>query len=266
MPIKDSELINESYHKRPGTFWAWLFVFMLLMSALIGIRFWLQHEWKKEVESTPFTRVTNREMSIFLWHNPEFMRAHVGQKNGYLPAFQYISKVSVEPLLADEWVAAPPPVLFLYHTWKRQIGEIWIARSIVPQEFEEFLSYAEEWQPEFWKKAPASYVDLIKKLHSLSGNIAGELPLEVKLAFQGWKNYMKERSFIQALAVSGGELNRFLERYPSFRRPYWKNIVGENYLRHAWGEEEIVPQMEMAGFLKSSLYNNKKREEAGYDG
>lgn len=236
---------------------------MLLMGSIVGVRFWIQNEWKKEVGSTSFTRVTNREISIFLWHNPEFMRAHVGQKNGYLPAFQYISKVSVEPLLADDWVAAPPRILFLYHTWKRQIGELWIPRPILPAEFREFLYYAEEWQPEFWKAAPVSYVKFVENLDSFSGDIANKLPIEVKLAFQGWNNYMKEGKFIRALTVLGGELNRFLERYPHFRRSYWKNIVGDDYLRHTWGKEEVVPEMEMAGFLKSSLYNDKKREEGG---
>ena len=117
--LNENKFIAEQYSKNPSPFWIWLGVI-----AAFGLLIWVGQNWyyqwiEKRLVENPFLQVTNREMSLFLWQNPEHMRVNVKQKTGYLSAFQYTDKLTVEPLLADNYVEAPPELLFLYHTWHR---------------------------------------------------------------------------------------------------------------------------------------------------
>ena len=132
---------------------------------------------------------------------------------------------------------------------------------IPPAEFQEFLSYCEEWQPANWPKAPEGYVGLgggveeypREDLQVLS---RAALPVVVRQAFQGWKNYMKEGSAINAQNPSFGEMSGFLERYPNYARNFWRNIYPEylkSYVDGAvkegvplWGMDELEPFLKVA--------------------
>ena len=154
MVIKDDELIREEYSKNPKRFWGWLLFLFLVILLIFALQWGLKRTLEGRVCKSPFFRVTNREMSVFLWQNPELLRVHQKKKMGYLPGFQYLDKVSLEPELDKAWVVAPPEVLFAYHTWARLLGEVWIATPILVSDFKNFLNYAEEWKIENWKEAP----------------------------------------------------------------------------------------------------------------
>lgn len=251
MDIKDDELIQESYGKNPKPFWIWFGVLALFILGFLGIQWGLKEALEEKICESPFSRVTNREMSVFVWQNPEFMRANQKRKQGYMPAFQYLGKVSLEPELADSWVVAPPEVLFAYHTWNRILGGVWIPTPIEASEFREFLEYAEEWQPQNWDDAPRDYLEA---LQIKEGDIADRLPREVRLAFQGWQDFFKNGAAIQAVSPTYEELKAFLTKYPQYERSLWKNIVGDEYLK---GEGSgFVPQDHLKGFLKAAFFHS----------
>ncbi len=259
MGIKDNKLINESLGKNPKPFFIWLGVLLAVLACILGLQYGLKKYLEEKVCESPFNRVTNRQFSVFLWQNPRYMRANAQIKSGYLPAFQYLSKVSLEPELADDFVQAPPKVLFRYHTWERQVGDIYFPRRIDPGLFADFLDYAEEWTPKYWEKAPEGYVRMVKNLPNLSAEDLQKLPLEVKQSFEGWLNYFKEGEKIESVSPTYGEMEAFLKKYPHFARNYWKNVVSDDYLKsYASGQNDpndVIPSDEVAGFLKAAFYN-----------
>lgn len=243
--LQEKDFIQERYGKDPYPFWLWLFILAVFTTTLWFFEGWLSQEVRADYKHNPFLQVSNRHLSLFLWQFPEKMRINAAQKSTYLPAFQYEEKVSLFPDQADDWASAPPELLFLYHTWKRQIGAIWFPRPILKQEFIEFINYAEEWKPEFWPEAPSSYVAFYQKLPSAPAdqNVAEQLPLPVKQAFQGWKNFFKEGEAINRLKVDPTELEGFLKKYPSYARNYWQNLYS-GYITKSYPP-----------FLKTALYN-----------
>ena len=90
----------------------------------------------------------------------------------------------------------PPETLFLYHTWDRLLGAICFRRPISAEEFAAFLKDAEEWHPKNWADAPAAYAALVES--DFTDDLQDRLPLQVRQAFVGWRNYFKE----------GEEINR----------------------------------------------------------
>lgn len=255
--LKDEDLIQEKFSRNPRPFFTWLIILVILFLAIIGIQWGLKELLQEKLCESPFHRVTNREFSLFLWQNPEFMRAHVKKKSGYLPDFQYLNKVSVEPTHGDDFVSAPPKILFLYHTWNRQIGDLYIPRPISPKEFGEFLEYAEEWKPKYWDDAPKDYVKLVNHLSTATGDLNDRLPLQAKQAFEGWKNYTQEGEVIQDIRPTYAEMRAFIKKYPIYARNYWKNLVSLDYLKSLpdGKPEDQMPKNELAAFLKVALYN-----------
>lgn len=243
--LKEKDFIQERYGKDPYPFWFWFFVLAAFTVGLWFVEGWFNSEVRTEYRHNPFLRVTNRELSVFLWQFPEKMRVNAPQKGNYLPAFQYEEKVSLFPDQADVWASAPPELLFLYHTWKRQIGDIWFPREISKGEFIGFVNYAEEWKPEFWKEAPQEYVEFFKGINGIDGgkDVAGELPLVVRQAFQGWKNFFKEGEAIEKSRPTDGDVEMLVKAHPFFARQYWRNMY-PTYLR---GEKPP--------FLKVALFN-----------
>ena len=145
-----------------GTIWLWLVIVMAVVLVMWGGREWFQNYLQEVKEERPFLDVTNRQISLFLWENPEYMRANVSSKSSYLPGFQYMeSSVAMEPGAAEQLVQAPPEVLFRYHTWSRLVRDEATSRAIPEAEFVQFLDYAEEWRPKSWPTAPKGYRDLI---------------------------------------------------------------------------------------------------------
>jgi hypothetical protein len=266
--LPDRKLAGEAIKKNPYPAWFWLFVIGVLVMLAWGISSWYTTSMAEKRSHSPFLKVTNRQFSLFLWENPEFMRINASNKSGYLPGFQYLKKVSLEPELAEEQVVAPPEVIFRYHTWNRLLQPEFIARAIPNEEFMEFLNYASEWHPKNWPQATEDYFAFIRSLptmgatEDLSRLPLTSLPLEVREAFLGWKNYIKEGEAINNVKVTYAELRDFLLAHPNYARNYWRNIVAKkepNYLKALSlgnvSPEAEVPADQLSAFLKVALYN-----------
>jgi hypothetical protein len=270
---KDDEMISdEGIRKNPFPFWLWLFFIAIMVFVLSIVQRWYTVQVAAMKEDTPFFDVTNRQFSLFLWENPRFMRVNVSSKDAYLPGFQYLEKVTPHPELADQLVQAPPEILFHYHTWKRLIGDEISPRVITPEEFSTFLESSTEWEPQNWPEAPAGYIKLVD---SLSSTTVADLyslpmqvfPLNVRLAFIGWMNYYKEGEEINALVPTYEQLDGFLEKNPTFKRNYWRNIVHEsdpnyleNYTFNHPSEATTLVKGQMTPFLRVALFNYIKSE------
>lgn len=267
-PLPEKDFIHEPDGKYP--FWLWLFFSAIVACLLWGSLSWFQGVEAKVVKDSPFLQVTNRQMSLFLWQFPEYMRVNRPDKSVYMPGFDYQNKISIIPGFADEVVKAPPEILFMYHTWQRLIGKTYFPRPISAKEFEEFLNYAEEWKPRNWPAAPKEYADFLNgfptvtNVENLQNLTVKQLPLEVRMAFQGWKNYFKEGDAILALNPTYEQVSRFLESSSKFNRNYWRNLISHvkpKYLEAFLNQDvadkgrDIVPKDQLADFMKVALYN-----------
>lgn len=267
--LSEKDFIHEEYGRNPFPFWSWLLAvvgFSLLFSFALSKYSAVLTE---HYADSPFLQVTNRQFSLFLWQNPSFMRVNAKNKNSYLPAFQYVEKIGLNPEYAEEYVQAPPEIIFLYHTWHRLLSNEIPIGKISANEFQVFLSDAEEWQPRYWSQAPSAYIELINQLsqfaseENLNRLPAHVLPIDVRQAFTGWKNYFYEKDKINQMPVSGSDLKKFISKYPHYARNFWRNIAGESYLqkftRHS--SLELVPNDEIAPFLRAALYTWLREQE-----
>jgi len=267
-PLHEKDFIHEPDGKYP--FWLWLFLSAIAASLLWGSLSWFQGIETKVVKDSPFLQVSNRQMSLFLWQFPEYMRINRPDKSVYLPGFDYQNKVAIIPGFADETVKAPPEILFLYHTWQRLIGKTYFPRPISVKEFEEFINYAEEWKPRNWPAAPKEYADFLNEfptvanVENLQNLNVKQLPLEVRMAFQGWKNFFKEGDAILGMTPTHEQVARFLEASPKYGRNYWRNIVSdtkpkylESFFNHdaAAKGSDVIPKDQLSDFMKVALYN-----------
>lgn len=263
--LPEKDFIQEGYSKNPFPFWLWLFLLAVVIVLAWGGTRWYSGKIDFIFSNSPFLQVTNRQLSLFLWQNPEFMRVNAKQKGGYLTGFQYAENVTMELASADQYAVAPPDLLFRYHTWNRLISAELTQRSIPRDEFREFLSAAPEWMPTYWPEAPAEYNKMIKDLGSsrvedLATLPEATLPLSVRIAFQGWKNYFKEGEAIDGVKPTYAEVEKFISSHPHYARNYWRNIVDTltlHYLKNMNDREKsgVVPSNEMAPFLKVAIYN-----------
>lgn len=272
--LPEKDFISEGYSKNPLPLWLWFFLLTALIALLWGVGNWYSGKINLLTRSSPFLQVTNREMSLYLWQNPEFMRVNVKEKNGYLPAFQYTDKITVNVADADQYVVAPPELLFRYHTWNRLVSSEFTQRPIPLQEFREFLGYAQEWHPMYWTAAPQGYVRFVEGLsksteEDLSKLSEQVMPMPVRMAFQGWLNYFKEGDAINALEPSERQMYQFLENHAHYARNYWRNVVEDtfpNYLvsmvKKGTQSDEVIPKTEIAPFLRVAVFNYLKAEGA----
>lgn len=273
MSVRPPELSEKDFIRDDGPqnnlpYWLWGILFTMVVALIWGAGSWYSKKMSLEFEDNPFLQVTNREMSIFLWQFPEHMRVNVKTgKGGYLPGFQYTEKISLDPEMADDYVIAPPELLFLYHTWDRLLKPEFIARPLQLPEFKEFLLYAVEWQPKYWPKAPPSYRSFANEVLE-NENIKEDtlkktaLPKEVVQAFQGWKNYFKEGEEINQVSPTFSGMNDFLKHSPNYARNFWRNIVEDhypNYLKSLRSKKSdpkaIIPKDELAPFLRVAFFN-----------
>lgn len=265
--LQEKDFIQENYSKNPWPFWSMLAVFLCVVVLFWGIGSWYYQTMETAIEESPFLQVTNREMSVFLWQFPEYMPQHVKEKTGYLPAFDYRERLGVSIDAVDEYVQAPPGLLFLYHTWARLLQDYEMPRPISRLEFIEFLDLQPEWKPINWPKAPSGYKKMVQgikfsreeNLNKLSYDV---LPLQVRQAFQGWKNYRLEGELINLIKITYGDLKVFLKKYPHYDRNYWRNIVYAKYPRYLltysfedFKDSEEVAKGEIAPFLRVALFN-----------
>lgn len=247
--------------------WVWMFILVAFGALGWGIASQYSGYFEQNAASRPFLQVTNREISLFLWQNPEFMRVNARSKSGYLPGFEYVGKVTMTPSLADRYVAAPPEVLFRYHTWSRLLRDEYIPRPIVVREFVEFLENDEAWQPEHWPAAPKGYAAFVKGLDPVSKEDLQKqpeevFPLVVRIAFQGWKNYLYEGEQIDASRPTYKGTVEFLKKHPNYARNFWRNIVDnerQHYLKDVnlatEASPEQIPTDQLSPFFRLAYFN-----------
>lgn len=265
--LSEKKFIQDDIPKNPIPFLFWGFLLTLIIVLIWGGELWYANFRSQQLALNPFLRVTNRELSLFLWQNSSYMRPHARSKSGYLPGFQYINSVGMDLESADSYAIAPPELLFLYHTWNRLLKKEFTPRPILISEFEEFLEYLKEWNPQNWPQAPKEYIKLLRDLPKMREENLLTLPLisvpiEVQMAFQGWKNYFKEGPSINKIRPLYKEIKAFMESHPHYARNYWRNIVSKespNYLKsltnNAFDPDAIFPNDELTVFLKVALYN-----------
>lgn len=253
--LPEDKMIQEAKSSTP----AWIYLALIAVFAGLvwggGSWFWEKREQMRQANF--FAQVTNREMSLFLWQFPEYMRASVSMKVGYLDGFQYGDKIAIEPGMADKYVAAPPQVLFLYHVWNRLLGSYGSDKSIDRSEFLNFLEDCPEWKPENWAGAPKGYQEIIKSLRF------NEVPLMVRQAFTGWKNFFFDKEKINQVKPTYEQMEKLLAKFPHYARNDWRNILMKNkpdYLKSLFigkfDPKGVIPEDELAPFLKLAIYNN----------
>lgn len=276
--LSEKDFIQEQYKKNPYPLWLILFLLAAFVALVWQGKSWYAGFVNENVAESPFLQVTNRNFSLFLWENPDYMRVNAKNKANYLTGFQYMDKVSVEPEFADRYVVAPPEVIFRYHTWNRLVSREYTPRPISIPEFVEFLASAEEWDPKNWPSAPPEYVALVdgiskrnilvdfSKKDAIVTNLQtlpdATMPQVVKRAFQGWKNYYKEGDLINRVKPTFEEMDAFLDTHPHYARNFWKNIVEGAYPHYLeslssgkFEKQNDVPNQEMTPFLKVAIFN-----------
>lgn len=276
-PLSEKDFIQNGWRLTSLPFWLWIFLMAALIGVIYGTSSWYQGVINQEKKHNPFLEVTNRQFSVFLWQFPSFMRVNAPRKAGYLPGFLATSE-NFNPATAEEFVVAPPDLIFLYHTWHRLLAFDFISRPIPAPEFAEFLEQLPEWQPKNWKDAPDDYAKLIEtKKYAGIDNLGmlpeTEFPFIVKQAFIGWKNYFKEGPKINELHPTFGQVQAFLEKYPTYARPYWRNIdtvatqhiAGLDYLlgflNGKFDPDAAIPNDQLSPFLKVALFNAEQAKE-----
>lgn len=277
-PLSEKDFIQNGWSFTSFPFWLWIFLLATVVALVWGSRGWYEGFMQKFKKNDPFLEVTNREFSVFLWNFPSFMRINTSQKTGYLPGFLTTSE-NFELGTAEDFVSAPPDLIFLYHTWHRLLAPEFIARPISPKEFEDFLEQLPEWKPENWPQAPQEYSQLVDSKNYLqTENLQAlpetTLPLIIRQAFVGWKNYFMEGPQINDLKPTLGEVKTFLEKYPHYARQYWRNIAEVNKQKVAGLEylngfvsgtfipDKIIPKEQLTPFLKIALYNDAQGASA----
>lgn len=253
--LDERNFIHEGVKDDPYPLFYWFVILLVIAAASWIISGWYDRVVTKETISSPFLQVTNREFSLFLWQNPEFMRIHVSDKASYLPAFNYIESLSMKPEMADDFVVAPPEILFKYHTWQRLLADEVPVQPVLRNDFNKFLEFAQEWHPTYWKEAPKSYSTLIETLPQNEQTILN-VPIPVQQAYTGWKNFFIEGDAVNTFNPTYKLFHQLVERYPHYSRPYWQNLIPE-YM-HSKEEGQLIPQHEQPSFLKSALYNFSK--------
>jgi hypothetical protein len=265
--LQEKDFIQENYSKNPRPFWAMVAIFACVVAVCWGIGSWYYQAMETQQEESPFLQVTNRDMSVFLWQFPEYMPQHVKDKTGYLPGFEYRERIGVNIKAADDYVEAPPGLLFLYHTWSRLLKGYYIPRPISRVEFAEFLDRQPEWRPENWPDAPLAYQQMVLGIKfSRDKNIENlpidALPIIVRQSFQGWKNYRLEGELVNIIKITYSELEQFLNKFPHYKRNFWRNIVYARYpsylLTYTYEKfqgNDKVPEEEIAPFLRVAIFN-----------
>lgn len=252
--LDEKDFIQES---SPKTIWIFLALFLVIISLFWGIWRWQGDILQEKQGDFPFYQVTNRAFSIFLWQNPSYMRPNVTLKIGYLPHFHSKDEIHLLPEYADEYVSAPAEVIFAYHVWNRLLGKSLAPRAILRKQFVEFLEENQEWLPEYWEQAPKNYQKLIEKLNLLGKDplLYETLPFEVRMAFQGWKNYCKEWKAIEEVQPTRAEMAPFLRKHPHYGRSYWRNVLPDYLISLKQEGDAPLAEDELSDFLKIGFYN-----------
>ncbi|MEX1012355.1 MAG: hypothetical protein WDZ27_01530 [Waddliaceae bacterium] len=272
-PSSDRGKLNEKNFIQPPSrgvaSWLWVLIAIVLIAIFWIFSASMLDQVRSRLWEKPFLQVTNREFSLFLWQNPEYMRRNQSKEIGYLPGFvSFEGKMTPDPKYADQFVAAPPKFLYRYHLWKFFLGEYVFNRSIPNQEFQAFLAYSTEWQPENWKGATDGYLSLLTTLENRPPNedladlSVNALPIQVRQAFIGWKNFFKEGDEINQIDPTPSEMKDFIRRYPHYARHYWRNVYPD-YLKSDLTPEasNTLSKEEIPPFLRVAFYNYSKSKK-----
>lgn len=264
IPPDNKDLIEPRAGKGIVPAWVWFFLLLLIAGMLMQFFMWYWNGTQTAVPQTPFYQVTNRQMSLFLWQNPDFLKRGSNVKGRYLPAFGSEDQVALDHAAADDLVIAPPPVLFRYHAWDRQVRKEFTNTPIPVDEFLKFLAYAKEWLPDNWPDAPEKYVQLIPELPKrqvldLSKLPYTALPAEVRIAFQGWQNSFAQADQISSVKMTYQQYISFLLKHPYYARNFWRNIVPDYVVSLSQGkvdQQSEIPADEIPPFLRLAYFNN----------
>lgn len=262
--LDEGEFVQE---KNPKFIWTFLLIFLVISALFWGLGIW-QNKITRDKRSHPFFDVTNRQFSLFLWQNPGFMKSSAEYLIGYLPHFHQNEPNDLFPDQADKYVSAPAEVIFRYHVWRRLLWDSLAPRPIKVKEFNEFLEQNMQWLPRFWPQAPKPYSQLVQRIQDThSRKDLSELPLqvlpyEVRLAFQGWKNFVFEWNDILNVSPTRKELAEFLLKHKNYGYSYWRNILPgyldsfkEGIDNGGKDSNDPVEDKELAVFLKIAYYN-----------
>lgn len=247
--LDEKDFIQEDFHKDKRPMWFFLILLSLVIVGYSLVRQSQDRLQQRLLEDRLFFNVTNRELSVFLWQNPELMRGNVQSRSNYLPAFEYLGDVTVNPNRADEKVIGPRELLYRYHQWARLLGDKVFDRKIPHKYLMEFLEEDAQWKPEYWKGAPKEYAQayaqgLLEKV---------DLPLKLRQAFHGWFAYKYEGVAINQIVPTAKELRAFLKEQPEYARHNWYFIykeLGMNYLGSLQELEGVYPLREISPQLR----------------
>lgn len=273
-PLSEKDFIQDSKTGRSNPWWLWVSLIAAVAALVWGSGSWYHSFMANERKHDPFLEVTNRDFSLFLWQFPSYMRVNNAKKTGFLTGF-LTSSENFSPSTAEEFVIAPPDLVFLYQTWNRLLSVDFIERPIDPKDFSRFLAQLPEWQPSNWPASPKEYVELITtESYTLAKNMQvlpqSTLPMVVRQAFIGWKNYFFEGPQINALQPTFAETKAFLDKHPHYGHSYWRNIkevygqkvAGESYLmglkNDDFAPDATVPVEQLSSFLKVAMYNDSQ--------
>lgn len=247
--LKEKDFIKEGDPNSPK-WWLWVAIILAILGIMWLAASWVQRQFYiAPPPDSPFEKVTNRQFSVFSYQFP------VALPSGKLENIKEN---------ADKFVSARPDILFLYHTWKRQLGNIFSARPISSIEFRDFLKDTVIWDPSNWREAPDGYILLMKELATmgekdLQALPETSLPQVVRRAFQGWKNQTIEVETIKQQKISFGEMQEFISIFPNYTRPFWRNIYPE-YLKTLksgkFDSKDVIKEEEIPEFLRLGFYNN----------
>jgi hypothetical protein len=249
--------------------WASILTFVALALIVYGVIYSLQH--LKEGKSPPqFAQVTNRQYSLFLWQNPQYMTYDLPPSSEYVTGYWDSRKLFADPVVADALVDSSAEMLYLYHTWATLLKSYLPGRPIPAARFMDFLMTCQEWQPRFWPQAPLGYGELVESIaqmnptENLEELSMDEFSLDLRLAFQGYENYFFEAVQINALKPTYADIAELLQKYPYYARKYWFEALEKEYPNYlltytkgAYDPAESVPEDELTPFLRVALFNEK---------
>ena len=243
------------------------FLFILFIVAIgWGIGSWRKKTIGQKKRENILLQVSNRDFSIFLWENPQFMRPNKRLGSYYLEDFDGKDKIHLNFLKADKWVQVSHEVLFIYHTWKRLVGQYNYRAPISPFEFKNFVNDCPEWRSINWPNAPKEYKKILMDekflyINNLQELSYLELPLKVRKAFLGLKAFYKEGEAINTQEITYGSLRGFLRVYPNFSRNLWLGIYEQDYPNYLLdvdkahiSDYEIVPYDHLSPLLRFAFY------------
>ncbi len=264
--IKEKQICTKS-------FWLNLFLFALMLLLTVSVYNWQQKKLQENIANDSFLKVTNRDLSLFLWQFPSFMRLHNKSKVAYLEGF-HPNFAGMRPHAPESYATVPPDLLWLYHNWKQLLAPIFIPRKINAIEFEKFLQALPEWLPEAWPNAPVEYKVLVntqafQKTSDLQNLSYIDLPLAVRQAFVGWKNFKLEGNAINQYHPSPSQINVFLQKFPQYQRHLWRNIEqidGHQIAEHTYLSNAALLEksIKLPVFLKVALYNDYQSALEGF--